>query len=324
VNGKATVAVTGANGFIGRQVVLELRRRGHTTRPLVRAVDANDEDGVAVGDLAGAVNWTEALAQVECVVHCAGMAHIEIAGEADDTRATQINAEATRALALAAAAAGARRLIYLSSAKVMGESSGARAWNEADAIAPADPYSRSKAAAELALAEVAAATGLGVTILRPPLVYGPGVRANFLRLMSLADTTWPLPLASATAPRSMVYVGNLVDATIACMVRQEAVGQTFFVTDGDDLSIAQLVGALRACLGRPRRLVRCPIGLLRQGAAVLGRKDQIGKLAKPFRCSCERLQGALGWRPPVPVAQALRITVDWYRVHGGSGAGRLR
>jgi nucleoside-diphosphate-sugar epimerase len=320
----ATVAVTGANGFIGLHLVAALQQRGITVRPLLRKPDPHLDTGIVVGDLTEAGALSETLAQVDCVVHCAGMAHVTLRGEADLARASQINVEATRKLAAAAATAGVKQFIFLSSAKVMGDRSGPRPWTESDPIVPADPYGRSKAAAESALAEVAAASGLGVTVLRPPLVYGPGVRANFLRLLALADTPWPLPLASATAPRSMVYVGNLAAAVIACLGRQEALGQTFFVTDADDWPVARLLQTLRAQLGRPHRLLPCPAGLLELGAAAAGRREELHKLLAPLSCSSARLQTRLGWRPPVPVEQALRITVDWYRDHGRSARGQLR
>ncbi len=323
MSGPPSVAVTGASGFIGRHLVTALQRRGVATRPLLRRADAGMADGIVIGDLTQGDALPRALAGVDCIVHCAGMAHVALRGDADHARATQINVEATRTLAVAAAEAGVRQFIFLSSAKVMGEHSGARPWTESDPVAPADPYARSKAAAEVALAEVAASSGLGITVLRPPLVYGPGVRANALRLLALADSPWPLPLGSATARRSMVFVGNLVDAVIACIGRQEAQGQTFFVTDAEDWSVAQVLRTLRTQLGRPERLLPCPASLLRLGAGLAGRGDDMNRLVQPFRCSSAQLQQRLGWKPPVPVEEALRITVDWYRDHGRSARAQL-
>jgi nucleoside-diphosphate-sugar epimerase len=319
----ATVAVTGASGFIGRHLVAALEKRGHFARPLLRKADPGLVGAVVIGDLTAPGPLEPCLAQADCVVHCTGMAHVELRSDADVARAVQINVEATRAIAHAAASAGVKQFIFISSAKVMGERCGLRPWTEADAIAPADAYAHSKAAAEAALAEVAAASGLAVTILRPPLVYGPGVRANFLRLLALADTPWPLPLASAAATRSMIYVGNLVDAVIACIGNKEAAGQTFFTTDGEDLSVAQVLGTLRAHMGRPERLLPCPVGLLKLAASAVGRNAELQKLVEPFSCSSERLQGRLGWRPPVAIVQGLRITVDWYRDTGRSAASHL-
>ncbi|MFN9030974.1 MAG: NAD-dependent epimerase/dehydratase family protein [Betaproteobacteria bacterium] len=313
-----TVAVTGANGFIGRHLVDLLRARAYRVRPLVRRADPSVPDAGLTGDLAGDVAWPSLLQGVDCVVHCAGMAHVALHSAEDHALAEQTNTGATRTLARAAAAAGVQQFIYLSSAKVMGERSGAQPWTEDDPPAPADPYARSKAAAEAALAEVAGATDLCVTVLRPPLVYGPGVRANFLRLLALADSRWPLPLGSAHAPRSMVYVGNLVDAIAACIGRRDACGQTFFVTDGQDMTVADLLRRLRTCLDRPARLLPCPAALLQLAAATAGRTDDLARLLAPARCTSQRLQQRLGWTPPVPLAQALRITTDWYRDHGRS------
>jgi nucleoside-diphosphate-sugar epimerase len=313
-----TVAVTGANGFIGRHLVDRLRARAYRVRPLVRAADLSLPDAHITGDLAGDVAWPSLLEGVECVVHCAGMAHVELRSPEDLARAEQTNTGATRALARAAAAAGVQQFIYLSSAKIMGERSGAQPWTEDDPPAPADPYAHSKAAAEAALAEVAGATDLCVTVLRPPLVYGPGVRANFLRLLALADSRWPLPLGSAHAPRSLVYVGNLVDAIAACIGRRDACGQTFFVTDGQDLAVAELLRLLRNGLSRPTRLLPCPAAPLQLAAATAGRTDDLQRLLAPAQCSSQRLRERLGWTPPVPLAHALRITTDWYRDHGRS------
>jgi nucleoside-diphosphate-sugar epimerase len=313
-----TVAVTGANGFIGRHLVDLLRARAYRVRPLVRAADPSFPDAHITGNLTGTVPWSSLLEGVDCVVHCAGMAHVELRSAEDHARAEQANTGATRALARAAAAAGVQQFIYLSSAKVMGERSGARPWTEDDPPAPADPYARSKAAAEAALAEVGGAADLCVTVLRPPLVYGPGVRANFLRLLALADSPWPLPLGSAHAPRSLVYVGNLVDAIAACIGQRDACGQTFFVTDGQDTSVAELLRLLRKSLSRPTRLLPCPAAPLQLAVAAAGRTVDLQRLLEPAQCSSQRLRERLGWTPPVPLAHALRITTDWYRDHGRS------
>jgi nucleoside-diphosphate-sugar epimerase len=313
-----TVAVTGANGFIGRHLVASLHASKHVVRPLVRTPDPSLPAALATGDLSGNVAWPALLSGVDCVVHCAALAHVDLRSQEEVRRAQKTNVEATQALARASAAAGVKQIIYLSTAKVMGERSGNRPFTEDDALGPTDPYARSKAAAEAALAEIAAASGLGVTVLRPPLVYGPGVRANFLRLLALADSPWPLPLGSARAPRSMVYVGNLVDAIGACIGQDKAFAQTFFVTDGQDLSVAELLPILRAGLDRPARLLPCPAGLMQRAAALAGRAADLQKLFEPLQCTSQRLQSRLGWAAPVPVTQALRITTDWYRDHGRS------
>lgn len=301
--------VTGSTGFVGRALVGELRRRGWAVRGAARRRAEHDGETVAVGDLDPTTDWSAALRDVDTVFHLAARVHA--VGEAPEERTYQrVNSAATAALAQAAAAAGARRFVFVSSVKVMGEVSPARPFDEADPPQPQDAYGRSKLAAEGELAALAAR--LAVTIIRPPLVYGPGVRANFLRLLRLAAGGWPLPLASARAPRSLVYVGNLVDALIAAATAPHASPATYFVADGRDVSVAELVALLRAEMRLPPRLWPLPAALVRTAARSIGRADAAQRLFEPLQVNSSRIRRELGWTPPAALEDGLRATVRWF------------
>ena len=225
-----------------------------------------------------------------------------------------VNVVATAALAKAAARAGVRHFVFVSSVKAAGETSGERPLREDDLPRPQDTYGKSKEAAEQALRQAVLDTGSGmaVTILRPPLVYGPGAGANFGALLRLADSPWPLPLAAAKAPRSFVFVGNLVDALIAAVERRTQGVEAYYVSDGDDVSVAQLVRQVRAALRRAPRLWPVPSGLAALGARLIGRGALAQRLFAPLQVDTSKIQRDLAWRPPFAVDEALRSTVAAY------------
>jgi UDP-glucose 4-epimerase len=277
----------------------------------VRRRSSPDDDVVEVGELSDSTDWSAALYDVDTVFHLAARVH-QVGEQGSDVEADyrRANADATAALARAAIAAGARRFVFVSSVKVMGEVSTARPFTEDDPPQPLDAYGRSKLAAEHALAQMAGQ--IEVSIVRPPLVYGPGVRANFLSLLKLAASGLPLPLGAARAPRSMVYIDNLVDALIACATRSRGSPATYFVSDGHDLAVAELVRVLRAELGRPARLWTLPGGLVRAAARMLGRADAAQRLFSPLQVDIDRIRRELGWSPPVTAEAGLRQTVRWF------------
>ena len=305
--------VTGSSGFVGRGLVTELRRRGHEARGAVRRQPSKAADAkiVAIGHLSDSTDWSAALREVDTVFHLAARVHQagESGGDAEaDYRRT--NTDATVALARAAIDAGVRRFVFVSSVKVMGEVSAARPFAEDDPPQPQDAYGRSKLAAEQALADLAGQ--IEVSIVRPPLVYGPGVRANFLSLLKLAASGWPLPLRAATAPRSMVFIDNLVDALIACATRPHGSPATYFVSDGRDTSVADLVRLLRAEMGLPARLWTLPSGFVQTTARIVGRADAAQRLFSPLQVDIGRIRRELGWSPPVAAEVALHQTVRWF------------
>jgi nucleoside-diphosphate-sugar epimerase len=281
------VAVTGARGFIGRSLEPALESRGHEVRRIPR------DELFAAGSYAGC----------EAVVHLANIAHA-IAAEAELLR---VNVQGTRRAAELAAAQGAKRFVYLSSIKASGEETGAKPFDGTEPLQPRDAYGRAKLAAERALAEVATRTGMQVVVLRPPLVYGPGVKANFLALMRAIARGWPLPLASISNRRSLVYAGNLADAIARCIEAAEAVGRSYLVCDGAAVSTPGLCRAIGVALGRPARLVRFP-------ARVLEALPAAKRLTRSLEVDDGMIRRELGWRPPASMEQGLRITAEWYRL----------
>jgi nucleoside-diphosphate-sugar epimerase len=308
--------VTGVTGFVGRHLVPLLRASGWAVRGTVRAGGAALPDGVepvVVGDLADASDLGPALAGIEVLVHLAGRAHVMRETEADvDAVFHRANVDATRHLAEQAATTGIRRVVFLSSVKVNGEQTAERPFAESDPPAPEDVYGRSKWAAELALHEVAARTGLEVVVLRPPLVYGPGVKANFLRLLCLIERGVPLPLASVRNSRSLVNVWNLGDLILGCATHPAAAGKTFLVSDQQDLATPELIRLIAAAMGRSARLFPFPLGVLRLVARIAGQRGAVERLVGSLQVDSSKATRELGWTPAVGVGDGLRRTVEWY------------
>ena len=320
-----TVVVTGASGFIGLPLCSLLVRSGADVRAAVRresaaladlATDATTRGRLrqlVVGDLATATDWSAALDGAEAVVHLAARVHVA-SGEADRDRFREINIDATLRLAEAAARARVRRLVFVSSAKAgNGNEDGA-----------SDPYSGSKAEAERLLGEASRHSGLECVIVRPPLVYGPRVKANFLRLMRLVDSGVPLPLASVANHRSLLFVGNLADALYTCIGHPRAAGQALSVSDGEDVSTPELIRRIARALGRPARLFPFPVALLRLAGGLAGQRQAIDRLTGDLTIDLSPIRAALGWRPPFSMELGLAETAAWYRAHRGGAAGWRR
>ena len=280
------VVVTGASGFIGQTLCPALRARGHQVVALDRA---------ATGDLAGFAGWPAHLAGAGAVVHLAALAHSR---DVDEARLRAVNVDAALALGRAAAAAGVKMLL-MSSVKVLGEETPGPPFDDASPPAPQDAYGRAKAAAESALRAV---PDLALTVLRPPLVYGPGVKAKFLALLGAVARGWPLPLASIHNRRSLVFAGNLADAVVRCLETPEAAGKTYCVSDGAPLSTPALCRAIGAALGRPARLFSFPPALLEIAPAAR-------KLTRSLVVDDSAIRRELGWTAPYGFAEALRLTV---------------
>lgn len=326
------ILVTGASGFVGRAVVAELVRSGHRVTAAVRDAAATPVSDawrcVGVGDLGGDTDWSDALCDIDAVVHLAARVHVMHDTAADPLAAFRaVNLVATGRLAAAAAAAGVRRFVFVSSIKVNGEQTRpGEVFRPDDKPAPQDPYGQSKWEAEQALAKVAAETGLEVAIIRPPLVYGPGVGANFLRLLKLVDAGVPLPFASIDNRRSMVFVGNLASLVGACLTHPAAAGRTFLAGDGESLSTPALIRHLAAALGRAPRLWRCPPVLLDLLGRLAGRRQEVRRLLDSLAVADDSARQALDWRPPFGIAEGMALTVNWYRARHAQteSAGRRR
>lgn len=309
--------ITGANGFVGKPLCAELLRQGHTVRVALRSAGTAVEkvESAVVGGIDGATDWTDALRGVEVVIYLAARVHVMKDTAADPlAEFLKVNLHGTANLAQQAASAGVKRLVYVSSIKVNGEEThGQHSYTEQDTPAPQDPYGISKWQAEQALRRIAQETGLQVVIVRPPLVYGPGVKGNFISLLAAIDKGMPLPLMGARNARSLVYVGNLMDALIACATHAAAAGQTYLVRDGEDVSTALLVDKIAGALGRSSRSFYFPPGLLRAAAAVMGRSEQIARLFGTLRVNDTKIRHELDWVPPYTMEQGLRATAEWYR-----------
>ena len=312
------IAITGANGFVGKVLSQQLVLRGHGVTGIVRRA-ASTVQGVQEwvypgSDFKGLENHWPSSLQVDALIHLAARVHMmgETSGNLLDLYRSA-NVEGTMRLAQAAHRAGVRRFVFVSSIKAVGERSHGRAIRESDDPAPTDPYGVSKLEAERALLEFGAQSGLEVVVVRPPLVYGPGVRANFLRLMGAIARGLPLPLGAIGAQRSLVFVENLADAIACCAVDPRAAGQTFHVTDGDDLSVAQLVRTLAAYLDAPARLLPLPGSWLRLVGKITGRTAEVDRLIGELRLDCSHIREALDWRPPYTVDEGLKTTAAWYR-----------
>jgi nucleoside-diphosphate-sugar epimerase len=269
-------------------------------------------DAIAVGDIGPATDWRAALERVDCVVHLAARTHVLRESAADPlAEYRRANVEAAARLAEQARAAGVRRLVFMSSIKVNGEST-QRPYTEADAPQPEDAYGVSKWEAEQALARIAAGSAMELVVLRPPLVYGPRVAGNFRRLLEAVARGTPLPLASIANRRSLLYVGNLAGAALAAIDAPQAAGKTFLVSDGEDISTPELVRAIARALGVGARLLPCPVAVLGLAAALTGNRNALARLAGSLQADSAAIRRELGWRPRFTLAQGLAETARWY------------
>lgn len=310
------ILVTGATGFVGPALVEELARAGHQVRVALRR-DAPVLPGVEytiTGGIGPETDWRPALIGVGTVVHLAARAHVGDTGPDALARFRQVNSLGTKRLAEAAAASGVRRFVFLSSVKAMGESSPpGRPLSEVDLARPEDAYGRSKREGETALLDVAAGCGMEPVILRAPLVYGPGVKGNFLRLLRLVDRGLPLPVGAVANRRSLVARANLVCALRQCVEAEAAAGQIFLVADGEDLSTPELVRRLARALGKTPRLLPVPSVVLRTAGRLAGRPAELARLTGDLAIDASLIRARLGWRPVTGVDAALTETVAWFR-----------
>ena len=303
------VLVTGANGFVGAALVRRLQTSGHAVCGVSRC------GGEAASSGLHCVQRYEDAAPLmaghACLVHLAARVHVMNDAEQDPLTAFRAaNVTLTENLARQAAAAGVRRFVFISSIKVNGEATlPGRPFTEKDAPAPQDAYGISKMEAEQGLRQIAAETGMELIIVRPPLVYGPGVRANFAALMRAVARGVPLPLASIDNRRSLVALDNLLDFMETCIRHPAAANQTFLVSDGEDLSTPELIRRMARAVGKPARLFPFPVGWLDAVARLLGKQDRLQRLSGNLQLDISKARGLLGWRPPVTVDEGLRLTV---------------
>lgn len=305
--------VTGANGFVGQLFCAEALARGLEVFGVTRLSGASlpNVKNVVVSDINGTTDWSFALVGCDVVMHLAARVHV-MRETSDDPLAEfrHVNVAGTEHLARSAAAAGVRRFVYVSSIKVNGEeTSKGTAYTEQDNAAPQDPYGVSKWEAEQALHCVAKETGLEVVIVRPPLVYGAGVKGNFAQMISVVAKGVPLPFASVNNKRSLIYVKNLADALMLCATHPAAAGNTYLVSDGEDVSTTDLLRKLAVVMGKKSRLFSCPVVLLKLAAKIFRKSDQVGRLLGSLQVDSSKVRRELGWVPPFSVDDGLKATV---------------
>jgi len=310
--------VTGATGFVGRFLSRRLLSEGLSVRGTLLASESPSSliagvEPVIVEPLDGSTPWSHALTGINTVIHLAARVHIMDDPSADPLAEFQkVNTEGTSQLAYEAAKAGVKRLVFVSSIKVNGEES-PLPYIESSPAQPTDPYGISKWEAEQTLRHIEAETGLEVVIVRPTLVYGPGVKANFLNMMKIISRGIPLPLASITNGRSLVYVGNLVDALATCAMHPAAAGQTYLISDGEDVSTPELIRRTASALGVPAHLFPVPQSLMCLAGKLTGRNAVINRLMGSLIVDSSNIRRELEWSPPFTMEQGLRETAEWYR-----------
>lgn len=305
--------VTGAGGFVGKSLCTVLLSQGQAVRAIVRvtSAQAGDFEQVVVGAIDRSTDWSAALRDVGILIHLAARVHVMDDAAADPlAEFRKVNVEGTLNLAQQAAKAGVKRFVYVSSVKVNGEQTGLLPFVEQAIPNPQDPYGVSKWEAEQALHQISATTGLEVVIVRPPLVYGAGVKGNFAQMIKVLGKGIPLPLASVKNLRSLIYVENLVDALILCTIHSSAAGQTYLVSDGEDVSTPDLLRKLAEAMDQPARVFSCSLALLRLAARLIGKSDQVDRLLGSLQVDGSKIRRELGWTPPFTLQEGLRATAQ--------------
>ncbi len=306
--------ITGANGFVGKAVCEQALNLGLSVKGAMRQrveLPSGIEPYV-VGDINGFTDWANCLRDVNLVVHLAARVHVMNEDVVDPLKEFRnVNVEGTLNLARQAAAAGVKRFVFISSVKVNGERTHTgRPFTEADIPNPQDAYAQSKHEAEQGLRQLSLDTGMDVVVIRPPLVYGPGVKANFAALMRAVKSGWPLPLGAVHNQRSLVALNNLVDFIGICITHPQAANQTFLISDGHDLSTTELVRCLAQAAGAPERLMPVPVWVLQMGAKFIGKVDAMQRLCGNLQVDISKSRRLLGWKPPVSVDLGLRQSME--------------
>lgn len=305
--------VTGANGFVGTFLCSELKKRGFKARAVTRSAPKlqDVDDFILVKDIADLEGWTDAFAEVDVVIHLAARVHV-MKDNANDPliEFRKMNVVASEQLARSAAAKGVKRFVYVSSIKVNGEATmGEHKFSEQDLANPQDPYGITKWEAEQALHNVAEETGLELVIIRPPLVYGAGVKGNFKQMLRIVSMGIPLPLASIKNRRDLIYVENLVDALITSAIHPDAVGKTFLVSDGEAVSTPSLLRVLAQEQSKSSWLFAFPIQILNLIAKLVGKSAQVGRLTGSLQIDSSKIRRDLSWVPPYTLKEGLQKTV---------------
>lgn len=312
------ILITGATGFVGHAVCRVLRADGHTLTGVTRNQNLNSgPENIPlyhITNIGVHSDWTQAVSGADMIVHLAARVHIMRENSSDPLGVFRtVNRDGTASLARAAAEAGVRRLVFISTAKVNGESSGALPFDENDTPAPEDAYGISKWEAEKELGAIGAATGLETVILRPPLIYGPNVKGNFLSLLKACEKGLPLPFGAINNSRSLLFVDNLASAIAVAVRHKQAADKTYLVSDGEDISTPELVCRLSTALGRQARMVHAPHWCLALGGALTGKVAAIKRLTGSLVVDSTKIRSELGWNPQTTLEDGLARTADWRR-----------
>lgn len=302
--------MTGAGGFVGSAVCIEMKRRGMEHVPAVRT--GRNKLHHVVGDVSASTDWRSVLSGCDTVLHLAARVH-QMNDAAPDAMALyrSVNVDGTINLARQAEAAGVRRFVFVSSVKVNGETSVGKPFSAGDIPAPADAYSLSKWEAEQQLLAMRGSS-MEIVVVRPPLIYGPGVGANFLQLMKAVRLGLPLPLGAVHSSRSLIGIDNLVDFLILCLLHPDAAEKTWMISDQHDVRVPELVRMIAAAMGKPARLLPVPLWLLTAGAGLAGKTPMMRRLTDPLLVDARPATLELGWRPPVTMEAGIRRTVEHF------------
>ena len=311
------ICITGANGFIGNALCKSLKSSNNHIRGFVRFMDldnnSSETEYISVGDISSKTNWKDHLKGFDCVIHCAGLTH-QMSSIKDINVYNLVNIDGTKRLAEQSVEAGIKRLVFLSSVKVNGESTYQINMKQKflykDKPNPQDLYAKSKLGAEKSLWEISSRTGLEVVVVRFPLVYGYGSKGNLARLIKLVRLGIPLPLSLVKNQRSMIGIDNLVDLLIQCIDHPEAIGKTFLASDEEDLSTPELIKLISSSMGRKSNLFPFPIFILKFLGSVFGRREEINRLVGSLRIDNSYTKEILNWVPPVSVEEGIRRMIQ--------------
>ncbi|MCC6545040.1 MAG: SDR family oxidoreductase [Nitrospirae bacterium] len=319
LNTTSSVFVTGATGFVGKMLCHSLVEKGYHVSGTVRSPEKigmlpGKMNYRMIDDIGPETDWAGALDNVDTVVYLAARVHVmheTSTNPLDEYR--RVNTLGAARLFDMAVKSGVRRIIYLSTIKVNGERTEGYQYSEVSPVSPTDAYARSKWEAEQILQGLAIKHGIEVVIIRPPLIYGPGVGGNFLRLLNWVSRDIPLPLALVNNSRSLIFAGNLVDVIETCITHPDAAGETFLVSDGEDISTPDLFRMIAGAMNKKARLIPLPEMFLKTVGRLMGKGAEIERLTGSLRIDSRKVRKVLGWRPPFTVEEGIRETVKWYK-----------
>ena len=318
------IFVTGATGFVGRMLCHSLVEKGYSVTGTVRSREKisglpSQMQYHLIDDIGLYTEWGGTLDNVDTVIYLAARVHVMHETSTDPLdEYRRVNTAGTERLAYMAAKAGVRRIIYLSTIKVNGERTDRHLFTEEAPVCPDDPYSQSKWEAEQILHRISRETGIEIVIIRPPLIYGAGVGGNFLRLLNWVNRDIPLPLARVNNRRSMIYAGNLVDIIATCITHPDAAGETFLVSDGEDISTPDLIRMIAKAMNKRARLIPLPVILLKAAGGLMGKGPEMERLSGSLCVDSSKIRKVLGWKQPFSVEEGIRETVKWYMNSTGS------